>query len=119
MSTLSTAPAALNEAGQYQRLAGVLNMTRDMLEHAAAGDWDRVAELERERRDDLKQCFEQPVDADHGELVAEALAVMLHLNDELMGLLATARDSVLEQGANQARTRTAVSHYQDVQHSPR
>lgn len=118
MSNLSTAPSALDDAGQYQRLAGVLSMTRDMLEFANAGDWDRVAQLERERRDDLQQCFDQPVDADHGELVAEALAVMLHLNDELMGLLATARDAVLEQGANQARTRSAVSRYQDVQHSP-
>jgi hypothetical protein len=105
--------------GQYQRLAGVLNMTRDMLALAGVGDWDRVAELERERRDDLQRCFEQPVDADHGELVSEALAVMLHLNDELMELLATARDTVLEQGVNQARTRVAVGRYQDVQHSPR
>lgn len=118
MTISATAPAATGEAGPYQRLAGVLSMTRDMLELASAGEWDRVAQLERERRDDLQQCFEQPVDADHGELVAEALAVMLHLNEELMELLAAARDSVLEQGVNQARTRSAVSRYQDVQHSP-
>lgn len=106
-----------SDAGQYQRLAGVLNMTRDMLACAGAGEWDRVAELERERRDDLQQCFSQAVDAEHGELVSEALAVMLHLNDELMDLLASARDAVLEQGVNQVRTRSALGSYQDVQQS--
>ena len=118
MSTTLAEPSEAHSAGQYQRLAGVLNTTRDMLERAGAGDWDRVAELERARRADLQTCFSHPVDADHGELVSEALAVMLHLNDELMGLLATARDTVLEQGVQQVRTRSALGRYQDVQHSP-
>ena len=117
MNATLTSALDAKESGQYQRLAGVLNMTRDMLDCAGAGEWDRVAQLERERRDDLQQCFSQPVDAEHGELVSEALAVMLHLNDELMGLLANARDAVLEQGVNQARTRSALGSYQDVQSS--
>lgn len=108
---------AVNATGQYQRLAGVLSMTRDMLDLAAAGDWDEVANLERARRDDLQQCFVQPVSAEHGELVSEALAVMLHLNEELMSLLSGARDAVLEQGVEQLRTRSAVDQYQRVQHS--
>ena len=94
-------------------------MTRDMLRLAGEGNWDRVAELERERRDDLARCFEEPVSDENGELVAEALAVMLHLNEELMSLLGTARDEVLAQGAKQARTRSALGEYQGVQqHSP-
>ncbi|MFK7828959.1 MAG: flagellar protein FliT [Congregibacter sp.] len=105
---------ASNAAGSYQRLAGVLNLTRDMIQMAGNGDWDGVAKMERVRRDDLQQCFLDPFDADQGELVSEALAVMLHLNEELMALLAGARDTVLAQGATQARTRSAVNQYQDV-----
>lgn len=104
--------------GQCRRLADVLTRTRSMVQHAHAGDWDRVAELERCRRDDLQDCFAAPVAPEHGEIVAEALAVMLHLNEELMGVLATARDSVLEQGAEQSRTRSAIVNYQAVQHAP-
>lgn len=108
---------AVENTGSYQRLAGVLTMTRDMIELAGSGDWDSVAELERARRDDLQQCFLDPLAADQGELVAEALAVMLHLNEELMDLLARARDAVLEKGAKQVRTRSALGEYQQVKHS--
>lgn len=106
-------------SGQYQRLANVLNTTRDMLELAGEGEWDRVAELERERRDDLAKCFDTPISEEHGELVAEALAVMLHLNEELMALLSSAREDVLQLGAKQTRTRNALGQYQDVQQGPR
>lgn len=105
-----------NSTGQCRRLADVLTATRSMLEHASAGDWDEVAELERVRRDDLEACFREAVAPEHNELVSEALAVMLHLNEELMGLLGSARDAVLEQGAQQARTRSAVGSYKTIQH---
>jgi hypothetical protein len=104
--------------GQCERLAGVLTMTRDMLAAAEAGDWERVAELERQRRDDLNQCFAAPPSQEHGELVAEALAVILHLNEELMSRLRAARESVLEQGVRQVRTRSAIDQYQDVKRAP-
>lgn len=102
---------------QTQQLAAVLEQTRDMVALARDGEWDRVAELERGRRDGLQQCFADPVSEEQGELVAEALAVILHLNEELMALLGDARDSVLASGIQQSRTRAAVGTYQDVQHS--
>ena len=108
--------AAQTPGGPYQRLARVLGMTRDMLDLAQAGAWDRVTELERERRSDLQHCFATPVDVEHGELVAETLAALLHLNEELMSLLGDAREAVLEQGAQQARRRSALDQYQNVQH---
>ena len=111
-------PAKSAQVTQTQRLAGVLEQTRDMLDHARGGDWDQVAELERGRRDDLQRCFTEPVSQEQGELVAEALAVILHLNEELMALLGDARDAVLASGVQQSRTRAAVGTYQDVQHSP-
>ncbi len=111
-------PREQRPLGPYQRLAQVLSMTRDMLDLANNGEWERVAELERDRRGDLQRCFTEPVGPEHGELVAEALAVLLHLNEELMGLLGDAREAILEQGAQQARRRTALGQYQSVQQAP-
>jgi dephospho-CoA kinase len=105
-------PAA--SLSQCRRLARVLTQTQRMLELARDNDWDAVAEEEAERRDDLKRCFAEPVPPENGELVAEALAAVLHLNEELMACLASARDEVLRQGVAQARTRSAIDRYQDV-----
>jgi len=108
---------AVKSAGQCRRLADVLTVTRAMLKYASEGEWDRVAEMERGRRKDLERCFSEPIAAQHSELVSEALAVMLHLNEELMGLLGSARDMVQENGVQQARTRSAVGSYKDIQHT--
>lgn len=106
------------DPGPCQRLAGVLTMTRDMLNSAEDGDWERVARLERRRRDDLARCFSEAPSPEHGELVAEALAVILHLNEELMARLRDARESVLQQGVAQVRTRAAIGRYRDVKGAP-
>ena len=76
---------------QTRMLAAVIKTTRRMLEAAKKGSWASVAELEALRRDDLKSCFAIPMEGGNGELMAETLAVLLHLNEELMSLLKTAR----------------------------
>ncbi len=106
-----------DHTGRCRRLADVLTLTRDMLERAHEGDWDSVTLMERERREGLAQCFAEPMNAEFGELVAEALAVILHLNEELMEKLRAARDDVLAQGVEQARTRSAIGQYQGVKHT--
>lgn len=103
-------------AGHCRRLADVLVLTRDMLDQAHAGNWDAVTALEQRRRADLKSCFAEAGSAEHSELVAEALAVILHLNEELMVCLRAARDEVLHRGVAQVRTRSAIGQYQGVQH---
>ncbi len=110
--------ASATEGGQCRRLAQVLTLTRDMLTHANNGDWDTVTLMERQRREDLMVCFADATSPEHGELVAEALAAILHLNEELMAKLRAARDNVLQQGVDQARTRTAIDQYQGVKHAP-
>ena len=99
---------------QYQRLARVLTLTQDMVALAEAGDWDAVAAREQDRRDDLARCFKEAVSTEHAELVAEALAAILHLNEEMMAHLSKARDAVLQQGVAQVRTRSAIGHYERV-----
>jgi hypothetical protein len=100
---------------QTRLLATVIKTTRNMLLLAEQEAWDGVADLEVLRREDLKRCFEIPVGEDQGELVAEALAVILHLNEELMSRLQVARDVVREEGSAQARTLEAVVEYQSIQ----
>ena len=65
--------------GQTRLLATVIKTTRNMVGLADQQAWDAVADLEMLRREDLKRCFEMPLQEDKGELVAEALAVLLHL----------------------------------------
>ena len=99
---------------QTRLLATVIKTTRNMLLLAEQEAWDGVADLEVLRREDLKRCFEIPVVEDQGELVAEALAVILHLNEELMSQLQVARDMVREEGSAQVRTLEAVVEYQNI-----
>ena len=99
---------------QTRLLAAVIKTTRNMLVLAEQEAWDAVADLEVLRREDLKRCFEIPVLEDKGELVAEALAVLLHLNEELMSQLKTARDAVGEEGNAQARNLEAAGQYQKM-----
>ena len=103
---------------QYQRLARVLTLTQEMVALAEVGDWDAVAAREQDRRDDLARCFKEAVSTEHAELVAEALAAILHLNEEMMAHLSKARDAVLQQGVAQVRTRSAIGQYEQVKSQP-
>jgi hypothetical protein len=99
---------------QTRLLATVIKTTRNMLALAEQEAWDAVADLEVLRREDLKRCFAIPVREDKGELLAEALAVLLHLNEELMSQLKTARDQVAEESNTQVRNLEAAGEYQKM-----
>ena len=99
---------------QCRRLAHVLGLTKTMLTHAGNGEWEQVAEMELLRRDDLMLCFSQSTPPGDTVLVAEAMATLLHLNEELMAKLKVARSAVMAQGLEFAKNRTAVSSYQAV-----
>lgn len=105
----SSAPITLP---QTRLLASVINTTRSMLTLAEEQQWDAVADLELLRREDLKQCFEIPVHDNQNDLISEALAVLLHMNEELMTKLAKARENVVEECGVQAATVAAVNEYQ-------
>ncbi|MCB1675721.1 MAG: flagellar protein FliT [Halioglobus sp.] len=100
---------------QCQRLAGVLTTTQQMLACAEDGDWEQVADLERRRRDDLAACFAQPVTIADSSLIAEALAALLSLNEELMARLNSAKSEVMDSGIQFSRNREAVNSYSAVQ----
>lgn len=104
-----------DQAQQCRRLAHVLTLTKKMLSHADKGEWEQVTELELERRDDLSACFSDAMAAADSVLIAEAIAALLHLNEELMAKLKTARDVVMEQGIEYSRNRSAVGNYQKIE----
>ena len=97
---------------QTRLLATVINTTRTMLELAGQEQWDAVADLEKLRREDLVRCFEIPVSGEQGELLAEALAVLLHLNEELMSKLSLARDELALERKQESRQINAAGEYE-------
>ena len=99
---------------QTRLLADVIKQTREMLVSARCQDWNTVAEMEIVRRETLRHCFEIPMFEQGNELIAEALAVILHLNEELVSELATARGKTLEANLSNKKCLAAVSEYHNV-----
>jgi beta-phosphoglucomutase-like phosphatase (HAD superfamily) len=102
------------QSGQCLDLASVLLATDEMLNAAQGGHWERVSELESSRRKRLDRCFAQTILPENSELFSEALAVMLHLNEELMQLLQNAREAAAVQNSDQMRTQKSIKHYLDI-----
>ena len=102
-------------------LAAVIGITSDMLAAARANEWASVTADEARRRAMLEQCFAEPVKPEYSEIFAEALAVLLHMNEELTELLRHAKGDLLKSlepesantGSSQASSRS-IGHYLDV-----
>lgn len=109
--------SVMAQAKHCERLAYVLGLTTDMLALADQGEWDKVASMERDRREDLIACFSESRPEGDTELVAQAMATLLHLNEELMGKLRVARSEIMAQGEALSRNRVAHESYQAVEAS--
>ena len=99
---------------QLQLLAESIQLTRDMLDKARHGNWSAVSDQESIRRDILGRCFDSAVTENDSEVIAEALAVILHLNEELVNLLQQARQTALEESRVTMRRKGAVDSYQEA-----
>ena len=102
------------QSGQCLDMASVLLATDEMLKAAQVGQWDRVSELESSRRKRLERCFAQPIMPENSELFSEALAVMLHLNEELVGVVQQAREQVSVTRNQHVKKKDALRHYLDT-----
>ena len=102
------------QIGQCLDLASVLLATDEMLNAAQGGHWDRVSELESSRRKRLDRCFAQTILPENSELFSEALAVMLHLNEELVLLIERAKVEASVSFSKERRGQRVVKHYLDV-----
>lgn len=104
-----------NKPQQATMLANVVLLTEKMLCCAREDAWDEVTRHELERREVLALCFSTPVPVGQAELFSEALAAMLHMNEEMIGLLEIAKDNVAIKRADQIHVTRSVGHYLDVE----
>ena len=100
---------------QASVLANVVLLTEKMLCSARDDAWEAVTEYELERREALALCFATPIPAEQSELFSEALAAMLHMNEEMIGLLEVAKENVAIKRSNQRHVKRSVSHYLNVE----
>ena len=101
--------------GRAGSLANILVMTEEMLESARNDHWDDVTAMEEHRRQALSECFNDPIPEEHADLFTEALAAMLHMNEELIALLENAKAEVAIKRTDQARTSKSLGHYLDIE----
>ena len=106
--------ALLARRGQCALLANVLIRTSRMLEAARSGDWPLVTAMENKRSQLVKQCFSEPVGAENSELFSEALAIMLHMNEELVALLENAKARAAVRHTDDQFAHEAISSYLDT-----
>ncbi len=106
--------ALLARRGQCALMASVLTRTSRMLDAARSGDWTLVAAMENKRSQLVKQCFSEPVSAENSEIFSEALAIMLHMNEELVALLNAAKANASVKHGDDRKKHQAVAHYLDI-----
>ena len=102
---------------QAKILASVLLLTEKMLCSAREDAWEAVTKYENERRDALALCFSTPVSVDQSALFSEALAAMLHMNEEMIGLLEAAKENVAIKRTDQSHKKRSLGHYLDIEKS--
>lgn len=107
--------ALLARRGQCALLANVLTRTSRMLDAARSGDWTLVTAMENKRSQLLKQCFSEPMSPENSEIFSEALAIMLHMNEELVALLNDAKASAAVQRGSDRKTHKALAQYLDIE----
>ena len=112
-----TDQSVADPAGAASGLAKVLLMTENMLSLARDDSWDDVTALEEQRREVLEACFASPIPPSQSEIFSEALAAMLHMNEEMIGLLEAAKENVAIKRTNQSRTKRSLGHYLDIENS--
>ena len=93
------------------QLARLITLSEQMLEHAKAGSWLEVEEMEIIRRVELEECFamqhEQP-----SLLVAQALATLIHINEQIVGIVRAAREKVSRDHSKEVESMQGIKAYQ-------
>ena len=112
-----TDQSVADSMGPASGLAQVLLMTENMLSLAREDSWDAVTDLEKQRREVLAACFTSPIPPSQSEIFSEALAAMLHMNEEMIGLLEAAKENVAIKRTDQSRTKRSLGHYLDIENS--
>ena len=93
------------------QLARLITLSEEMLEHAKTGAWSEVEEMEVIRRVELEECFamqhEQP-----SLLIAQALATLIHINEQIVLIVRQARDQVSKDYHTEMESMQGIKAYQ-------
>lgn len=100
--------------GQRTLIRLALEKTQEMLIEGKKNNWDAVNRIEAERRLLITRCFDSPIAKSNSEIFAEALATMLHMNEELVALLNVAKANASANYGDDRKKHKAVAHYLDI-----
>ena len=108
------------ELARQQRyaLAELLRGTEDMLECAKQGDWSSVEAMERTRKADLVEFFRQN-EKENSALLAQVIATLISLNDEITLLVEEAKNATSEEHQNLENGKRAAGSYLQYQDDAR
>jgi len=74
------------EEKRKQQLGKIIALSRDMLASAQENAWERVAEMDAERRTLVMRCFHRPTPEQDTAAVAAAIREILSLNHQVTDL---------------------------------
>ena len=118
---LKMVPAKLPDAADMQenrqnqhrfQLARLLRATEEILHCAQLGDWESVETLERQRQLELAACFTGEGE-ESSPLVAEALATLLHMNNQIADLVKRAKSELVSEQQKLEAQRSVADQYQN------
>jgi len=101
----------LNKRQRFQ-LARLLRSTEEILHCAQLGDWQSVESLEKQRQAELAACFAGGSEED-SPLVAEALATLLHMNNQITTLVKKAKAELVDEHQRAQSQKSVADHYHD------
>ncbi len=96
------------------RLQQVIKLSENMVEQAGRGEWEQIAELERQRRDDMMAALRAPLQEDETQQVHDSLQQLVQLNGQLTAMVQQARDDSVRQFNELRSGRDATKAYQRV-----
>ncbi|MBV1930782.1 MAG: flagellar protein FliT [Porticoccaceae bacterium] len=79
------------------QLQQVLDLSKNMVEQAGRGEWEKIAELERQRRTDMMHALEAPLQEEETQQVRDSLEQLMQLNGQLAAIVKDARDNSVKQ----------------------
>ncbi len=92
------------------RLARLLRSTEEILSFAQQSDWASVELLENQRQLELAACFSE-TDQDDSAEVVEALAALVHMNQEITRLVMEAKQNLIDQQQVAQARHLAIKNY--------
>jgi hypothetical protein len=99
------------DSHRSQQLKQITEMSQCMLASAKEMDWDRVAELETQRKKLVTKCFQQLTNEQDAPEVAASIRAILRLNQEVTELGNQCRDQLGDEIHTHNTGRTATAAY--------